>query len=362
MIGRIVPNVNMKIVDHGLSTCRSALRSRPASATASEGRRTHTTMDVPQCRSAFTLIELLVVITIISLLMATLVVALAGAQEQAREARTKAQIAKLHEMIMERWESYLTRAVPIRLAMSDTMTPAQVLTVRQTRLNALRELMRMEMPDRFTDITDNPLTPAAIGFTRPALSRGYLARLTAVASPDSRYQSAECLYMIVASIQDGDTTGLDFFKPSEIGDVDNDGLPEILDAWGTPIEFLRWAPGFRSPLQPGDPNVALANRTGDMNESADNDAGPSPDPFDPLRSDARWRDGVANNDPFALFPLIYSAGPSRKLDIVSGDRSARNNPYSPTTGNQPVGLKADADGDGVLSYADNIDNHYREVR
>ena len=58
--------------------------------------------------------------------------------------------------------------------------------------------------------------------------------------------------MILASIRDGDITGLDFFTEGEIGDVDNDGMPEILDPWGVPIYFLRWAPGFRGDLQPGD--------------------------------------------------------------------------------------------------------------
>ena len=36
-------------------------------------------------------------------------------------------------------------------------------------------------------------------------------------------------------------------------DTDGDGMKEILDAWGNPIEFLRWAPGLRSLIQDGDP-------------------------------------------------------------------------------------------------------------
>ena len=52
--------------------------------------------------------------------------------------------------------------------------------------------------------------------------------------------AAECLYMIVMSIPGA----AEQFHASEIGDVDNDGLPEFIDAWGRPIRFLRWPAGF----------------------------------------------------------------------------------------------------------------------
>ncbi len=84
----------------------------------------------------------------------------------------------------------------------------------------------------------------------------------------TRHEHSECLYMILSAIRDLDGTGLDSFNEQEIGDTDQDGMPEILDGWGRPIYFLRWAPGFISDLQ--DPN----NR--------------QPDPFDPVRVDPRW--------------------------------------------------------------------------
>ena len=73
---------------------------------------------------------------------------------------------------------------------------------------------------------------------------------------------------------------------------DNDGMPEILDPWGTPIRFLRWAPGFRSSMQ-----------VGDIAASTDGDAGlGNGDPFDPLKIDPRWMNTVPDNDPFLLVP------------------------------------------------------------
>jgi hypothetical protein len=50
-----------------------------------------------------------------------------------------------------------------------------------------------------------------------------------------------------------------------------------------------------------------------------------PDPFDPLRVDPRWtnnNDANANtqlDDPFALYPLIYSAGRDREYGVVRKD-------------------------------------------
>ena len=71
-------------------------------------------------------------------------------------------------------------------------------------------------------------------------------------------------------------------------------MPEILDPWGKPIYFLRWAPGFASDLQ--DPSRR------------------APDPFDPLRIDPRWASDDAEK-PFALFPLVYSAGRDRDYGV-----------------------------------------------
>jgi len=111
--------------------------------------------------------------------------------------------------------------------------------------------------------------------------------------------------MILAGIREADTTGLEAFEDSEIGDTDNDGMPEILDPWGRPIYFLRWAPGYVSALQ--DPQRR------------------EPDPFDPLRVDPRWENNVdgdittQRDDPFALYPLIYSGGRDREFSVVLKD-------------------------------------------
>src|SRR5215207_3911702 len=99
-------------------------------------------------RPAFTVMELLIVIMIIGILAAMSMMALAGAAEQAREQRTRAIISKIDQLIRERYEGYRTRSVPISRAAATPRVAAV------NRLNALRELMRMELPDRRTDIVD----------------------------------------------------------------------------------------------------------------------------------------------------------------------------------------------------------------
>ena len=259
---------------------------------------------LPRENRAFTLVELLVVITIITILASTALFTMFGVREDVREKRAHALVAKINELIMEKWESYRTRAIPVRIPANTDPRDGS-----RPRLNALRELMRMELPDRKSDllfpVTDFPTIPADkpdFLVSRPSLWQAYIRRarqqiiaryglpLTAVDAwkDDTRWtmthQNAECLYLILAAIHENDTTGLEFFTENEIGDADSDGMPEILDPWGSPIRFLRWAPGFRSDIQKGDLVTWRAGR---------GDAGlGNGDSFDPLKVDPRWSDTV----------------------------------------------------------------------
>ncbi len=362
-------------------------------------------------RRSFTLVELMLVITIITVLASSALFALYGATEDARERRTQAQIAKIHQLIMERWESYRTRKLPIQIP------PAAPVGVRsQVRLFAIRDLMRMELPDRISDLTFSPApariatgvdTFITVNIRPPSLWRMYRRRagLGRVNPPPPwpsqvprvvdlvssgqwtiPHQGAECLYLIVGSMREGDDTALQFFKESEIGDVDGDGHPEILDAWGRPIEFLRWAPGFATltgdDLQWGraghddDGNGVIddaleigAYGSDDGSELQIRSADAAPDQFDPLRVDPRWR--TIDPDPFALFPLIYSAGRDGILDVATENPQTTfayaltnppNDPYSfldPTNRIQ-VGRPI-AGNDNEMNAEDNITNHLLEA-
>jgi prepilin-type N-terminal cleavage/methylation domain-containing protein len=345
-------------------------------------------------RPAFTLTEMLLVVAIIGIMTGLALSALQGATELAREQRTRTIIAKIDQLIMERYESYRTRAVPVRVPVSVSTGAQGGINAARIRLYGLRDLMRMEMPDRITDLVNGPAVLYSSGgvtvqMRQPSLWLAYrrMAQRACGASWSTtwttQHEGSECLYLILSSMQDGDKNALDYLSSDEIGDTDEDGMREILDAWGTPIEFLRWPAGFTE--HPGnDGQWGVAGRDDDGNGTVDDleeagwpgsdDHNPqsmqtrnynkSPDPFDPLKVDPRWASGVVK--PYALHPLIFSAGRDKLYDITVENSLAYyqttppNDPYymGPSGGTQPlVGRYGDANGDGVFNYIDNITNH-----
>jgi prepilin-type N-terminal cleavage/methylation domain-containing protein len=301
--------------------------------------------DATRGDAGFTLIELLIVVTIVALLGGIMMFALAGARANALEKKTRTTIQRLHEALLARWVTYETRRISWQEGQgpSASTSPSDA---AKMRLNALRELMRLELPQRWSDVESRPTT----GIVQPAANRAYNRRLKEAKGRDGKSASdspnkadlanAECLYMILTTRMGEEESIRDSIKDSEIGDVDGDGLFEFLDGWGNPICFLRWAPGFESDLQP--PEARANARKKEYH-----------DPFDPLMTDDRA---------FALFPLIYSAGRDQKWDIYhggsAGERGSMNDPYS----SMQVGQGKDEKGfgfveDGYDNSHDNIHNH-----
>src|SRR5437868_763849 len=110
-------------------------------------------------RTGVTLIELLVVMLIISILAALVLGVAAIANETARQAQTKHMVERLHTLLTEYYGTYKTRrvklnpAIEAKIAGDSNTNAAQKNKLRaQARLYALRELMLMEMPDRWTDV------------------------------------------------------------------------------------------------------------------------------------------------------------------------------------------------------------------
>lgn len=219
--------------------------------------------EAPNARRGFTLVELLVVLVIVAILSSLTLAGLARAGSKTKADVSKFMIRKLNDAIMDQYERYEDLAL--------TVTP----------LTTLRARMREEMPDRWADVAPSTNVPSPSTAMGRAYQR-YKARFPAAASNET-FQGAECLYMIVTeSGQFPDLMGS--VKPDRVGDIDADGAREFLDGWGRPLEFFRWAPGLPRLLTPI--------------QIADKDA--YADPLD-----------VAGADPnaFALYPVIYSAGP-----------------------------------------------------
>lgn len=342
----------------------------------------------PWPRPSYTLTELLVVMAIMGVMASMLLAAVAGAVGDARKQRTIMIITKIDRILTEKVNDFRYRSVRLQLptgaagVIQTAGAGGQSLQARW-QLYALRDMMRMELPDRYSDFVD-PNTMAIVGpadlgvneniggvrlGTVPAVTMGYWRQIQKNnPSPTiaNENESAECLYLILSQMRDGDRTAIASFSKDEIGDFDNDNMPEILDGWGRPISFLRWAPGYvANPPNWNDwtavsnSSIAAVNSgypvltsqwvyqqytdTLQANDPPTGEVNPElsqVDSLDLMKSDPRWPVRFANGTnvvnqsrypmnpsnwqvngrpvawrPFALRPLIFSNGPDKQGDI-----------------------------------------------
>lgn len=289
-------------------------------------------------RSAFTLVEVLVVLVLISILSGMVMTAVRGVNTTARQARTRSIIAIVDTVIQEQYESYKYRPLAVEIPNvyatpgDENVLKYEVLAseAARVRLNMVRDLQRMELPDRISDIkvgteTNLPASIVAVanqvlivpGAVPPELvyrrsnqrsqfpvnwfgatslpSRFAAYRRLAKPSWTPQFESAECLYLILATSFVGGAPALEQIPASNIGDLDNDGMPEILDGWGRPLGFVRWPIGFE------DPELSI-----DFS---------MPDDFDPLRVDFASIPTVVAQRPWSIRPLIISAGSDGEFGV-----------------------------------------------
>lgn len=337
----------------------------------------------PTRRRGFTLIELMVVILIIGILGSMVMSALYMARESSKKHQTRATIQKLHSVLMESYESYQTRRLPLSMSPAERATANGRAQFASLRMRVLWDTMRTELPDSYRDIEVPGGWPNYGGSQRDAYA-AWAVRNSAVrqlyqhviansAQPGYRdmYASAECLYMIVNY-----GTGANNYAPfleTEIGDLDEDGMPEFIDGWARPIHFIRWPAGF----------IPQMDVTTDLQTAAPNPAS-SASHYVPLRPDAFDKLGVARPGGllappltmqaggldiygFNLVPLIYSSGPDGveglRLPADTVSEAALSNPWTAFDGGgryfkgtpyHRAHLPGNEEGGG---YLDNIHNH-----
>lgn len=344
---------------------------------------------------AITLIELLITMTIIAIISALIMGTAAAAIENAREKNTQALITKIHTLIMERYSSYETRRVDIDPRITSAVNAwaapkagdgpnsykerniARGQMLADARLLGIRELMKKEMPDRKADVEHRTL----ILSQPPPLAKTY-HRIVQQLPTGAKLSPAECLYMVVMNAT-GDGEARTLFSKQDIGDVNENGLPEFVDGWGNPIGWIRWPAGIVSDLQPLNP---------DGTRPGENDH----DPFDLFRRDSptvtapviglyptepAGQQGIAfgqtyrinmwdrmqqaspiNSHLYAyrLTPLIYSAGPDGDSAMKFGDEDMRL-PLDPYYVNPDDGFQAGSSSPEQLNATkDNITNHLIE--
>jgi prepilin-type N-terminal cleavage/methylation domain-containing protein len=339
-------------------------------------------------RRGLTLVELLITILIISILAGLILGVAALAGETAREAHSRHVVTRLHNLLAAHHNTYKTRRVRLRSKVEQAINNMSATSAQkgralaQARLYALREMMLIEMPDRWSDVVLNSVGSTAFVPVylndRTDLSNVYLRRYnnllvrtnaitgaTNTIAEIRENQGAECLYLVI-TLATGDGEARSLFGESTIGDTDGDGAPEFLDGWGHPIEFLRWAPGFDSLIQI-NANTLSGNPPENVrdNEPWEAAARGDHDPFDIFRVDPAA---------FRLVPLVYSAGRDEELGIdpvpahvtwrgVANSGATFNPPGPKLSPYQKVGSPAAYLGTAIDATAtDNVHNHLLGLR
>ena len=352
----------LRVVSSKLRVQRQAGSGSAARKCARPATHSCATLDA-RLPHGFTLIELMVTIAIIAILSTVFLGVSNSAMESGRRSRTKATIAKIHSLLMERWESYETRRVEINPNIINEINTfgynqqqrGQVLS--DVRLLARRELMTLELPQSWSDVlqnsvsSNNPRKTPRILATFPPLRSTYLRRFNNLANDSvsdediEENQGAECLYMIVM-LATGDGEARTLFSERDIGDTDNDGAPEFLDGWGNPIHFLRWAPGFteRSSLMHGNAD-ADHDPIDVYRRDQFQDPLPRPTSYPPVIDTAFFTELDDQNHAFRLVPLVYSAGPDGETDI---DDIPTDGTSVPPTSFDPYAYESSLPGPGIL--------------
>ena len=287
----------------------------------------------------FTLIELLVVIAILAAVSGMFVLAYRGAQQESNLQKTRGTIQKINEVINSRMQEY--ESYPVPLGISATASPAaggsKPALIDRARLLMLRDIIRTEMPDHpddlkatryWTNISNPPVVirpvqtglfdggfPVLVPRTN-ILPVGLTSRASALYSRlastisvlvdepwDKTNSNAELLYLIVEASELDGSSAIELFGSSEIGDTDNDGLNEFLDAYGNPIRWIRWPSGYPALARsyPDMLDFSIVDSSGNLTLDSE--------PADRIKADPGWRASDAALRPGIYpLPLIVSAG------------------------------------------------------
>ena len=346
----------------------------------------------PVPRRGVTLIELLIVMVIIGILAGVVMGGLQKATQLAREQRTKATIAKIHHYLMLKLESYKTRRLTFYYTAADNPSgvlnlalplpnsllsgfqnppvvsplfqmnpPAPGLIAAQLRLFGIRDLMRMEMPERITDIVTVDAGGNVTGVQQGPLdlsqlfNMGLLPCPVTIAEPAAHVRfadmwlnpgnygrqavngnwSAKCLYLTVTN---GSAEAREQFQATELK-VDTDGWPMFIDGWGRPIVWLRWAPGCSAAYSGSSGGATLAG----FSDIQSGNYATDHDPFDTRNLQALpalGRRGLSQQA-FRLIPLVISAG-GHTTTLINPTTGADAGPRRlwPGYHGQPLGLAA----------------------
>ena len=313
-------------------------------------------------RRAFTLVEMMVVCAVILLLATLSLFAVSKVSRSTKITKTRATVQKIDVALRQIFETYDDKFSAVKRRVKRAYPEPDFTDWDRQKIAAhfIRDLMRMEMPQNRLEVNAEPVpitiagNPVDAGMS-PLLI--YYRNATAGKAPDS----AALLFLIIQNLN---PEALESFQGSEIADTNGDGLLRFVDAWGKPIQFLRWAPAFPgSDLQPdvlallqnppydpaADTNTWWIQREQRLLDAMASARVIHADPTDERSDTDEWK-----NLGWFLFPLIYSAGPDGEFGLETGEAKV------PESGEEgildpfafPNGMP-----DGTRKHLDNIHNH-----
>lgn len=215
--------------------------------------RARATPNSPLRLRGFSLIEVLVVLGIIAFLTAAIVVVMPRLGNASKIAATQATIKKVDELLNDRINGF-NRWINTQNTLAGNNVPSYVGSSPYVSLYQQNQLVAKILATKYAFRKSFPQTYAEAGITPPP--GGHLGAT----------ESAACLYMILtqASVFDTEPPAAADLKGVEVMDTDNDGRPEIVDAWGHPLRFYRWPTRLiRAGIPPATPqgltNAGTAN-------------------------------------------------------------------------------------------------------
>ena len=252
-------------------------------------------------RAGFTLVELLFVIAIIAILASMTAGILGKAKRDSEISATRSRITQIEAIMQTVTEDFEVRRLPfrnsdlaefVRSSLPANRQREVRMRVRNLRRRVVAAMLQAEFPVALLDGNGDFVVNSEIGQLAPASIAGeysfrqwlgdtydpaLLTELEASRSAEMSFwqsiattpgpgaigprldQPGEYLYIILERIDVDGSSALELLGPNAVGDTDDDGVPEIVDAFGdsmqlriVQVEVLEPIPTSGADLPPTD--------------------------------------------------------------------------------------------------------------